>query len=108
MNKIFKFEIITNGNLISSFVFENENEVNRWISEDLQLLKEKYGNINFKIRQLSPLKIGDYCHVCGEGFDIFKIEGQVLYSKDRYGFVLDTGFSEEVGKCYKKEQSCEN
>lgn len=104
MQKISKFSIHVTGSFCSSYCFENEVEKERWIKEDFPLLKDKYKNISYRVEKLDGLKIGDFCNVWGEGFDVFKIEQQVYLSKDRYGFVLDSGWLEEVVKCHKVKE----
>lgn len=89
------------GRLGSSFSFKDSEERDRFIREDLPLLEEKYGKLNYTLSDLPGLQIGDTCKVWGEGDEEFIIEGIKLYSKDRPGFILDSGWCEEVYKCYK-------
>jgi len=102
--KIFIKRIITRGSLSSTFVFENDQEVERWLAEDLPELEEEYGQVSLTFGDLPGLRVGDKCQVLGEGLDVFTIKKLIKYSKDRYGFILDTGWAEEVGKCYSVEE----
>ena len=99
--KIFTKCIDVRGNLISSYVFQNDKEVDKWLKNDYSILKEKHDNLSYNIRELDSLKIGDECYVLGEGDDIFTIKGIIKFSPNRYGFILDSGWTEEVAKCYK-------
>lgn len=98
--KIFTRAIKTSGGLVSSFVFEDLRQENLWLERTLPELQEKYGGLRIKRVMLPGLSIGDTCHVLGEANDIFVIVGILEYSTDRYGFLLDTGDSEEVVKCW--------
>lgn len=100
-NKVFTKGISVNGSLISSFVFQNNDEVKSWLQNELPKLQHQYGLLSVFSRELDGLKIGDQCHVFGEGDEVFTILGLRKYSPYRYGFNLDSGLSEEVYKCYK-------
>lgn len=100
-DKIFTKAIKVNGDLISTFVFENAADVKKWRDTILPRLELQHGSLAYSIRELDSLKIGDTCCVMGEGTETFKIIQQIQYSPNRYGFVLDSGWSEEVNKCYK-------
>jgi len=101
MNKIFIKRLTTRGNLSANYVFSSDKEVNDWLSNDLLLLEKEHGKLTYTITELDGLKVGDTCKVTGEGDEDFVIEKLIRYSKDRYGFVLDSGWTEEVAKCYK-------
>lgn len=88
------------GNLLSSFVFDNEDSRAEWIINELPKLEKEHGALKLYRFDLPGLEVGDKCHVSGEGDDVFIIEELICYSPDRYGFVLDSGYSEEVAKCY--------
>lgn len=102
--KVFKYSASVRGNLQSSFVFETKDDLDRWLKVDFPALCEKYGELTVRCGTLPGLKLGDRCKVYGEGADVFVIEGQKIYSKDRYGFLLDSGWCEEVYKCYAVEE----
>lgn len=101
---IFTNRIRTRGALGSNFVFKNLESANEWIKKELPLLREQYGEIEFELSDLPGLKIGDTCQVCGEGGEEFKIVGIKKYSPNRYGFLLDSGWYEEVAKCYIEDE----
>lgn len=98
---VFKKCVRVRGGLGSSFVFESSEDVNNWIETELPELEDKYGKLEYTISDLDGLSEGDECHVVGEGSDVFIIEGVFKYSNNRWGFALDSGWSEEVAKCYK-------
>ena len=98
--KTFSISLSTSGDLYSSFVFSDNSELGSWLAEELPILKSKY-NITYKVEKLDVLKIGDKCHVTGDGLDVYTIKKVIKFSPYRYGFVLNTGFVEEVAKCYK-------
>lgn len=100
-NKVFTKAIHMWGNLISSYVFESEKKRNEWLATDFVVLKKIYGQLKYTKFDLPSLKVGDTCKVMGDGNEKFKILSIVKYSKDRYGFVLDSGWVEEVAKCRK-------
>ena len=99
-NPVFTIRITVSGNLNSNYVFENNKEKNRWIKKDLVELEKQYGRLIIHETHLPGFKIGDTCRVVGEGLYEFKIESIKKYSKDRFGFGLDSGWYEEVAKCY--------
>jgi hypothetical protein len=99
-NVVFTKGLSVSGMLHSSFCFISEEERSKWILKDLPILEEQFGVLSVFCFDIFPLKPGDRCHVLGEGNDIFKIEKVICYSKNRYGFILDSGVSEEVVKCY--------
>lgn len=98
---IFTINVRTSGNLLSSFVFENSKSKDDWMTTKLPLLEQKYGKLQLKETELPGLKVGDRCFVVGEGLEVFTITGIKKYSEDRYGFCLNSGWCEEVGKCYR-------
>ena len=104
-NKIFKFGIDVSGDLISSYSFENLDEVKQWEKEIFPLLKKEFGKLTYNIYDLVGFKIGDKCHVSGEGLGIFEIINIIKYSDNRYGFSLDSGWNEIVNKCYEIEKN---
>jgi hypothetical protein len=98
--KIFTHAVTVSGNLLSTFEFTSKIAVDEWIAVKLPLLEKQYGKLEYIIWKLPPLKIGDTCYVSGEGVDEFKIRELINFSEDRWGFVLDSGWREEVWKCY--------
>ena len=99
-NKIFHHCLTTNGNLLSNFVFEKTSDVEEWINNELPKLEAKHGPLTYHVRTLPGFQVGDTCQVYGEGGDIFRITGLIHYSPNRYGFSLDSGWTEEVAKCH--------
>lgn len=97
---IFTKRISTVGQLFSSFVFESQAEVDRWLAEDLPLLEAEYGALTLYHGDLPGLSVGDKCNVVGEADDVFVITGIRQYGKDRWGFLLDNGLIEGVSKCH--------
>lgn len=98
--KTFKYCVKTTGQLYSNFVFENSESLEKWTKEEFPALQRKYGKMHMGVYDLPKLKVGDTCRVIGEGNEIFTIEGLKEYSPNRYGFILDSGWCEEVAKCY--------
>jgi len=98
--KIFKIGIRVSGNLGSSFCFETMIEALKWIKEEFPKLQEKYGKLEYELFFLPGLAVGDKCNVWGEGDSVFTIKSIIKYSKNRYGFILNSGFAEEVTKCH--------
>lgn len=99
----FTKAITVSGAFGSHFVFTSDEEKTNWIKNELPKLRDKYGNVNISNEwDLPGFEIGDTCHVWGEGSDKFVIEALKCYSPYRYGFLLDSGWYEEVAKCYKK------
>jgi hypothetical protein len=88
------------GNFQSNFVFTDEDEMKKWIDTELPILEEKYGKLEYRTKDLPGFKIGDSCMVWGEGHEVFKILNLIKYSSNRYGFLLDSGWTEEVAKCH--------
>ncbi len=102
--KKFTIKVTTSGNLISSYVFQNEKSFQKWKEKTFPKLEQKYGKLMLIVCELPGLVVGDHCHVIGEGSDIFKIIKLFRYSPNRYGFALDSGWNEEVAKCYAVEK----
>ncbi len=98
---IFKHRIIVRGGLSSSFVFTDKDLMDSWIKTKIPYLKMVYKDISYSVHDLDGLQIGDSCHVVGDGREVYRITGLVPFDENRYGFVLDSGFVEEVAKCYK-------
>ena len=100
---VFRHAASVAGMLYSSFVFKTVKEFERWREKDLPRLEEQYGPLKLRDWELPGLKVGDECVVVGEGTDVFVIEEVVYYSPNRYGFALNSGWREEVNKCYKPQ-----
>ena len=101
MEKVFTRAATVSGGLMSSYVFEDQKALDHWIATDFVKLEQTYGPLTLRIDTLPGLRIGDTCRVWGEGADTFVIEKLIKYSENRYGFILDSGWSEEVIKCFK-------
>ena len=100
-NPIFTIGVNTKGALISSFVFTDINDLNEWKKRKLPELEAKYGTLDLYEHLLPGLKVGNRCSVVGEGMDVFTITSLIKYEDHRFGFNLDSGWSEEVNKCYE-------
>jgi hypothetical protein len=99
----FTKAITVSGALGSHFVFTSDEEKTHWIENELPKLKAEYGNVDISFEwDLPGFEIGDTCRVWGEGDEEFVIEDLKCYSPYRYGFLLDSGWYEEVAKCYKE------
>ena len=98
----FKVCVRVTGTLHSSFVFKSIKDANVWIRLDFEELKKQHGNVSFTREILTPLYIGDKCNVYGDGADVYTILGIKEYSPNRFGFILNSGFSEEVAKCHNE------
>lgn len=99
---VFTHMVSTKGKLLCNFVFESEKAMDKWLLWDFPKLKKKYVDLDYSIRELPGLRVGDSCLVWGEAQDVFKIERLIKFEEHRYGFVLDSGFVEEVAKCHTK------
>ena len=100
MDKIFTVGISVSGNFNSSYVFESESAADTWLDTVFQDLIHEYGELRYSVCDLPGLKVGDRCNVFGDGDEVYVIEGLKQYSPNRYGFILDSGFCEEVYKCH--------
>ena len=100
MEKVFTRVAHVRGNLQASFVFEGEADFLRWREDEFPALDVHYDGLTLKVDPLPGLKVGDSCHVWGEGSDVFVIVSLVRYQAHRYGFVLNAGWTEEVSKCF--------
>ncbi len=98
--KTFKVCIRVSGDLHSAYVFEDNEKAKYWVKHKLPKLEREHGKLKLTIDDLPGLKVGDKCNVYGEAYDVFTIEKVIQYSEDRYGFVLDSGYAEEVAKCH--------
>ena len=101
----FTHSVHVTGNLGSSFSFRSEAEMKKWIASEFPKLKKQYDTIGqqpltYSTRKLEILKIGDQCHVVGDGDETYTILDVVSYSPNRWGIALDSGCTEEVHKCY--------
>ena len=100
-HKVFNYRICVDGGLISTYVFENKESVDAWYKTHLVELEKENGTLKCRLYDLDGLKVGDECYVMGEGNETFIIEKLFNYSKNRWGFQLNSGWCEEVAKCYK-------
>jgi hypothetical protein len=98
--KFYK-KVNVRGDFNASYVFQDHFKMGRWFDTGFKQLEKRYGELQYTISDLDGLKIGDRCKVCGEGDNEFEIVDLIKYEEDRYGFVLDVGWTEEVAKCYK-------
>lgn len=98
---IFTKVVRVRGNLWASYVFKDDKAVSNWLVDEFPLLEIEHGKLTYSVETLDGLKVGDTCMVIGEGHDLFVIKKLIVYSPNRYGFALDSGWSEEVAKCYK-------
>jgi len=98
--KTFKILVRTSGSLLSRYVFENQEQKDDWIKNKVPELEKIYGKLELQESELPGFKIGDRCCVNGEGLDVFTILDVKEYSENRYGFLLDSGWWEEVANCY--------
>lgn len=103
---VFTKRVSIRGRLLSSYVFQNQTEVNNWLEDVFPRLQAKYNNdLTYEVSDLDGLKVGDKCCVIGDGDEVYEILGMKVYSKNRYGFILDSGWVEEVAKCYKPRKT---
>ena len=86
--------------LYSSYAFHSMNEVETWLETEFVQLKKKYNKIVYNIFDLPGLKIGQKCHINGDGPAVYKIIDVDESMKNRPLFRLDDGFMEEVQNCY--------
>lgn len=101
MNLPFTRVVRVRGGLQSSYVFQNEQQLEHWKNEFFPALQQKYGaDLTYKEDTLPGFKIGDTCGIYGEARDHFKIEKMVRYGNYRYGYALDSGWVEEVAKSF--------
>jgi hypothetical protein len=99
-NPVFTVCVQVKGGLISSFVFESEAQADKWMKTDFVQLCKEYGKLTAQRFALPGLRVGDLCNVWGEAQDQFRIVGLKKYSAERWAFILDSGWSEEVAKCH--------
>ncbi len=102
MNKVFEFCVNVSGDLWSSYVFENKEDMEKWFENEYKDLESKYENLTCRISTLDKLKVGDECNVYGDGDEVYKILDIIKRAENKYSFLLDSGCSEEVGKCHTK------
>ncbi len=83
-----------------SYSFHSLDDVDNWLETEFVQLKKKYNNLVYNIFDLPGLKIGQKCHVNGDGPAVYKIIDVDESMKNRPLFILDDGFMEEVQNCY--------
>jgi hypothetical protein len=101
IDKVFTLVARTTGKLLASYVFEGKEDYEDWLVNRFLLLNECYGALEVELGALPGLKVGDRCHVVGEGDDIFTIESLFTVGDHRFCFSLDSGWAEGVAKCYR-------
>lgn len=107
--KIYRVGIQVGGNFCSSYAFEDEDAADQWIENTLPKLIQEHGIVVIKARlPLEGLQVGDFCHVLGQGTEIFQIVKSVEFGPDRPGFILDGGWSEEVINCSRVLQTSDD
>ena len=100
-NPVYNVAVSVSGPYHCRFSFTNRDALVKWLTSEFPKLKEKYGNtLEYNTQMLDGLQVGDKCHVYGDGDEEYTIVSQFMYSNDRPGFTLNTGFNEEVAKCY--------
>ena len=100
-NPVFHICIRTEGNLLSSYVFQNEAEVKHWEATQLPILEKTHGPLTLRKSALDGLRVGDACWVYGEGDTEFVITNVICRGPCRYSFALNAGWPEDVTKCYR-------
>jgi hypothetical protein len=99
---MFTTRIKVSGNLLSTYVFTDAAASKLWRETELKELEKEHGPLTTHEYPLDDLPgIGDKCHVMGDGDSVYTVEKLIKYSANRYGFILDSGWTEEVWKCYK-------
>lgn len=63
----FHHMVTTTGNLMCNFVFEDKKSLDKWIETEAPKLKKEHKKLDFLVRPLPGLKVGDSCHVWGGG-----------------------------------------
>ena len=97
---IFRYYVNVEGDYNSIFHFETKEDCIIWLDNDFTELKKIYRNLyNTGIGILDGLKIGDECFVAGEGDEVFKIKELEKITSNRWSFLLDKGWFEDVHKC---------
>ena len=99
-NKVFGTVVHVKGDCIISFVFSNKNAASFWVQEVFPRMKKETPNLSYTLKTIDRLRVGDKCYVRGDGSEVYTIDGLVRYSDNRYGFLLNSGWTEEVHKCY--------
>ena len=102
---MFKYYCRFRGNFYSVYEFKTKEELDRFVQVIAPEILAEHEGTSMITGELQPLDIGSTCHVLGEGTDEFVITGVVNYSPDRWGFILDSGWSEEIYKCYPVKQN---
>lgn len=98
---IFKHAVHVRGGFNSSYVFTSKELMESWIKTKIPYLIMVYKDISYSVIDLPGLQVGEECRVHGDGDEVYRITGLIPYNENRYGFILDSGFVEEVVKCYK-------
>jgi hypothetical protein len=101
---VFTHTIRVTGSLYSKYVFESKEDALTWIETKFPQLQKQYPDISHELSELDGLKLGDECMVYGEGSSVFTILNVIPWNADRYGFLLDSGWVEEVSQCYKPRE----
>lgn len=101
--KTFTKHVRVKGKLHSSFVFQDQAELDAWLITGYVVLCTKYGKLDYTTEDIHPLKIGDKCHVWGDGDAVYTIKELCNWYPHNYGFVLSHGWNESVSKCYPVE-----
>ena len=99
-SKNFRITVKVAGSYSARFEFQDEGEVLEWLQDDFQSLKQRYGNLLIRVSGLPSLKIGQTCHVFGEGRDVFKITGISSFFPNSNSFILDGSETESVSNCF--------
>ena len=63
--KTFHYMVTTTGNLLCNFVFEDKKALDTWVAKEFPKLKKKHKKLEFFVRPLPGLKVGDSCNVWG-------------------------------------------
>ena len=101
LDVVYTKALKVSGDLRCSYAFETQEDMDVWIKDEHPKLCKEYGKLSYSTKDLDGLKVGDSCWVIGEGDETFIIKELIQFSPNRPGFVLNSGFREEVVKCYK-------
>lgn len=96
----FTWAAHVSGDYNCTFHFKQQKDLATWLTAGFLKLQEKYGELKVSQETLPGLKVGDSCHVWGDGSDEYKIVDFKKWAPNCYGFVLDSGFIEPAHKCY--------
>jgi hypothetical protein len=100
MKIMFTHRLKVSGSYNANLVFKSKAQLDYYLEHEIHALEYDYPGIRYDVFEMKPLKVGDECYVLNDDDNIYEIQGLACIEPFRYGYILSSGFIEDVAKCY--------